>query len=115
MARARPQLPSNAEIALARWQGSIDEKLDGISRRVQEDHMSNIEAAATLRAKVEGVEKQLTAHTQEDTLHFAEVSRNLTSITTRIAVISGIVGLVSGAFASALFQTLLKRAIGVGD
>lgn len=114
MPRRRSPSVSRDEIALARWQGSIDAKLDGITKQIQDDHGATVSSGATILAKIETVEKSLATHTDQDAKQFKELAEKLASSTTKVAFIAGGIGILSGAFASSLFQALLKKWFDLG-
>lgn len=90
----------NDPIAVARWQGTIEEKLDTISKQISEIKTDKEATHAVIYLRLDKVERAI----NDDRLESAQRWSKLAGMAIGLAIGSGLAGGAGGAIVSILFK-----------
>lgn len=115
---AHTALLTKADLELARWQGSVDTKLQHITDRITESLQRNAGESAVLKDRFMTLEQKHTSHYDDDKQQFADLKEQMSGLknqgavsSVRIALLYGIGGIVLGAIATAIFESVVTAFI----
>ena len=108
----RKRAGGNSVDNLERWRGTVDQRLDGIDATIREGNSRQEDALARLEGSLERFISRIEERRDKDNREMDARVRSLedfrTSARAKVALVSGVVGLVSGSAGAVLLQYLLK-------